>query len=191
MPTQLLSQSEAFTGMSALRGSSISMQFLSCLKNLTPLCENKPEMISLARIRLRHRKQNPAYAGCHRSSVFEAERRLSRAAAQNCILAGPLRKGFPIAARSGPRRPACNHRASHSRKERMRARKAYFPLDISRSADEASSGTQVRRGHRAWLTPVTTAPGNMSMTSLQATLLNDRHLRWRNGQLLRTPTDRN
>lgn len=64
MPTQLLSQSEAFTGMTALRGSSISMEFLSYLKNLTPLCENKPEMISLARIRLRYRKQNPAYAGC-------------------------------------------------------------------------------------------------------------------------------
>ena len=58
MPTQLLSQSEAFTGMTALRGSSISMEFLSYLKNLTPLCENKPEMISLARIRLRYRKQN-------------------------------------------------------------------------------------------------------------------------------------
>jgi len=51
MPTQLLSQSEAFTGMTALHGSSISMQFLSYLKNLTPLCENKSEMISLARIR--------------------------------------------------------------------------------------------------------------------------------------------
>jgi hypothetical protein len=33
------------------------MQFLGYLKNLTPLCENKPEMISLARIRLRYRKQ--------------------------------------------------------------------------------------------------------------------------------------
>jgi hypothetical protein len=64
IPTQLLSQSEAFTGMTALRGSSISMEFRSYLKNLTPLCENKPEMISLARIRLRYRKQNPAYAGC-------------------------------------------------------------------------------------------------------------------------------
>ena len=57
MPTRLLSQSEAFTGMTALRGSSISMQFLGYLKNLTPLCENKPEMTSLARIRLRYRKQ--------------------------------------------------------------------------------------------------------------------------------------
>jgi len=70
MPTQLLSQSEAFTGMTALRGSSVSMQFLSYLKNLTPLCENKPEMISLARIRLRYRKQNPAYAGC--SAIWAA-----------------------------------------------------------------------------------------------------------------------
>ena len=70
MPTQLLSQSEAFTGMTALRGSSISMEFLSYLKNLTPLCENKPEMISLARIRLRYRKQNPAYAGC--SAIWTA-----------------------------------------------------------------------------------------------------------------------
>src|SRR4029077_19442793 len=70
MPIQLLSQSEAFTGMTALRGSSISMQFLSYLKNLTPLCENKLEMISLARIRLRYRKQNPAYAGC--SAIWAA-----------------------------------------------------------------------------------------------------------------------
>ena len=57
MLTQLLSQSEAFTGMIALRGSLISMQFLSCLKNLTPLCENTPEMIALARIRLRYRSK--------------------------------------------------------------------------------------------------------------------------------------
>ena len=38
--------SEAFTGMTGLRGSSISTQFPSYLKNLTPLCENEPEMIS-------------------------------------------------------------------------------------------------------------------------------------------------
>ena len=70
MPTQLLSQSEAFTGMTGLRGSSISTQFPSYLKNLTPLCENEPEMISLARIRLRYRKQNPANAGC--SAIWAA-----------------------------------------------------------------------------------------------------------------------
>jgi hypothetical protein len=63
MPTPLLSQSEAFTGMTELRGSSISMQFLSYLKGLTPLCENKPEAISLVPIRLAYRKPNPAEAG--------------------------------------------------------------------------------------------------------------------------------
>jgi len=59
MPTQLLSQSEAFTGMTALRGSLILMRFLSYLKNLTPSSENKPKIISLARIRLRYKKQPP------------------------------------------------------------------------------------------------------------------------------------
>ena len=59
MPTQLLSQSEAFTGMTALRGSLILMRFLSYLKNLTPPYENQPEIISLARIRLRYKKQPP------------------------------------------------------------------------------------------------------------------------------------
>ena len=79
MPTQLLSQSAAFTGMTALRGSLISMQFLSYLKESTPLCENKPEMISRARIRPGSSKQNPVYAGySRRSSVFEVERRLPR-----------------------------------------------------------------------------------------------------------------
>ena len=65
--------------MTALRGLLISMQFLSYLKELTPLCENKPEMISLARIRPGSSKQNPVYAGySRRSSVFEVERRLPR-----------------------------------------------------------------------------------------------------------------
>jgi hypothetical protein len=71
MPTQLLSQSEAFTGMTALRGSLILMRFLSYLKNLTPPYENQPEIISLARIRLRYKKQHPACAGQRRrTSVF-------------------------------------------------------------------------------------------------------------------------
>ena len=59
MPTQLLSQSEAFTGMTALRGSLILMRFLSYLKNLTPSYENKPKIISLARIRLRYKSSPP------------------------------------------------------------------------------------------------------------------------------------
>src|SRR4029077_2790669 len=62
MTTHLRSQSEAFTGMTALHGSSISMQFLSYLKELTPLCEHRPEMIFPARIRLEFSKQNPVYA---------------------------------------------------------------------------------------------------------------------------------
>jgi hypothetical protein len=57
MTTHLGSQSEAFTGMTELHGSLISMQFLSYLKELTPLCEHKPEMIFLARIRLEPSKQ--------------------------------------------------------------------------------------------------------------------------------------
>jgi hypothetical protein len=62
MATQWLSQSETFTGMTALRGSSISMQFPSYLKDLTPLREKKPEMVSLARSRVRYRKQIHGYA---------------------------------------------------------------------------------------------------------------------------------
>jgi hypothetical protein len=62
MTTHLGSQSEAFTGMTALHGSLISMQFLSYLKELTPLCEHNPKMIFLARIRLESSKQNPVYA---------------------------------------------------------------------------------------------------------------------------------
>ena len=74
MTTHLGSQSEAFTGMTALHGSLISMQFLSYLKELTPLCENKPEMIFLARIRLESSKQNPVYAAyTPRSSVLKVE----------------------------------------------------------------------------------------------------------------------
>jgi hypothetical protein len=79
MPTQLLSQSEAFTGMTALRGSLILMPFLSYLKNLTPSYENKPKIISLARIRLRY-KSNPALRRPALSQIgFLAERCLSGA----------------------------------------------------------------------------------------------------------------
>ena len=67
MPTQLLSQSEAFTGMTALHGLLISMQFLSYLKELTPLCEHKPEMIFLARIRLESSKQKSCLHSLHAS----------------------------------------------------------------------------------------------------------------------------
>jgi hypothetical protein len=59
MRTQWLSHSEVFTAMTALVGSSISMQSLSYLKNLTPPCENRPEMISLVPIRVRYRKAKP------------------------------------------------------------------------------------------------------------------------------------
>jgi hypothetical protein len=111
MPTQLLSPSEAFTGMTALCGSSISMQFLSYLKSLTPLCENKPEMICLARIRLRYRKQNPAYGGCSaiarrflkRSAALSEAVRLQKATlkADGCLMG---RKG---AARQGAQAEPC------------------------------------------------------------------------------------
>ena len=74
MTTHLGSQSEAFTGMTALHGSSISMQFLSYLKELTPLCEHKPEMIFLARIRLESSKQNPVYAALHAALVGSQSR---------------------------------------------------------------------------------------------------------------------
>ena len=70
MTTHLGSQSEAFTGMTALHGSLISMQFLSYLKELTPLCEHNPEMIFLARIRLESSKQNPVYAAYTPRSRF-------------------------------------------------------------------------------------------------------------------------
>ena len=113
MPTQLLSQSEAFTGMTGLRGLSISMQFLSYLKNLTPLCENKPEMISLARIRRRGRKQNPACAGCGAiaPSVFEAERHLSKGWQLKIVFSPVLSERAPLMRRgAGPRRPAFNNR---------------------------------------------------------------------------------
>ena len=37
------------------------MQFLSYLKELTPLCEHNPEMIYQARIRLEWSKLNPGF----------------------------------------------------------------------------------------------------------------------------------
>ena len=74
MTTHLGSQSEAFTGTTALRGSLISMQFLSYLKELTPLCEHKPEMIFLARIRLESSKQNPVYAAYTSRSMAHSSR---------------------------------------------------------------------------------------------------------------------
>jgi hypothetical protein len=67
MTTHLGSQSEAFTGMTELHGSLISMQFLSYLKELTPSCEHKPEMIFLARIRLESSKQKPCLRSLHAS----------------------------------------------------------------------------------------------------------------------------
>jgi hypothetical protein len=79
MTTHLGSQSGAFTGMTELHGSLISMQFLSYLKELTPLCEHKRETIFLARIRLESSKQNPVYAAyTPRSSVLKVERCLSQ-----------------------------------------------------------------------------------------------------------------
>lgn len=67
MTTHLGSQSEAFTGMTALHGLLISMQFLSYLKELTPSCEHKPEMIFLARIRLESSKQKSCLRSLHAS----------------------------------------------------------------------------------------------------------------------------
>ena len=70
------------------------MQFLSYLKELTPLCEHKPEMIFLARIRLESSKQNPVYAAyTPRSSVLKVECCRPRARGPvefRCLKAAPM-----------------------------------------------------------------------------------------------------